>query len=98
MTARSKLENQDVENRLAGLDGWSLKKGKLHKDFKFSSFAEAFAFMTRVAHHAGRLDHHPEWFNIYNRVTVDLMTHDVGGISAADFELAARMDDAAGGP
>ena len=96
MTQRAKLDDKEVNARLADLDGWSLKNGKLHRAFKFASFAEAFSFMTRVAEQAGHLDHHPEWFNVYNRVTVDLMTHDAGGITNLDFELASRMDQAAG--
>jgi 4a-hydroxytetrahydrobiopterin dehydratase len=97
MTRLAKLDENDIQRRLSEIDGWSVKKGKLHKDFRFASFAEAFAFMTRVAHHAGQMDHHPEWFNVYNRVTVDLMTHDVGGISDADFELALHMDQSVAG-
>ena len=97
MAGRAKLDAENIETRLAELENWSLKNGKLHKEFKFASFAEAFSFMTRVAVDAGKLDHHPEWFNVFNRVTVDLMTHHAGGITGLDFELASRMDRAAAG-
>ncbi len=96
MGSRKKLTDEAIESKLNDLTGWTIKNGKLHKDFRFASFAEAFAFMTRVAEQAGRLDHHPEWFNAYNRVIVDLITHDVGGISQSDFDLADVMDTAYG--
>ena len=94
--ARAKMDDGEIANRLAALDGWSLEEGKLHKEFKFADFNAAFAFMTKIATVADRMDHHPEWFNVYNRVAVDLMTHDAGGISDLDFALAAEMDTAAG--
>ena len=73
-------------------DGWQLVDGKLQRTFVFTDFVAAFGFMTRVALLAEKMDHHPEWFNVYNRVRVELTTHDVGGISTRDFELAAAMD------
>ncbi|MCZ6604593.1 MAG: 4a-hydroxytetrahydrobiopterin dehydratase [Alphaproteobacteria bacterium] len=94
--ARAKMDDGEIANRLTALDGWSLEEGKLHKEFKFADFNAAFAFMTKIATVADRMDHHPEWFNVYNRVAVDLMTHDAGGISDLDFALAAEMDTAAG--
>lgn len=97
MGTRDKLDSADVDAKLNSLTGWTVKNGKLHKDYMFASFAEAFAFMTRVAEQAGRLNHHPEWFNAYNRVIVDLISHDVGGISQRDFDFAAIIDEAAGG-
>ena len=92
MAARSKLDEEQIRSRLASVPGWQLEDGKLHREFKFKDFRGAFGFMTSSALVAEKLDHHPEWSNVYNRVTVDLATHDVGGLSEHDFELAARMD------
>ena len=78
------------------LDGWEVVDGKLHKEFRFGDFGCAFGFMAAAATSAERLDHHPEWSNVYNRVVVDLVTHDVGGITELDVRLAARMDSLAG--
>lgn len=95
--ARSvRLDENEIGRRLAALSGWSVAAGKLHREFEFSDFSEAFGFMARVALVAEKLDHHPEWFNVYSKVRVDLTTHDAGGLSALDFELAARMNDLAG--
>lgn len=76
------------------LPGWAPVEGRdaLKKTFKFKSFNEAWGFMSRVALAAEKLNHHPEWFNVYNRVRVQLTTHDAGGISDKDFALAARMN------
>ena len=93
---REKLGNDDVESRLADLDGWSLVDGKLRREFKFASFVEAFSFMTGAAIEAEKMNHHPEWFNVYNKVVVDLTTHDASGITALDFKLAEKMNDIAG--
>lgn len=70
---------------------WSLKNNKLHREFVFSDFVTAFGFMTQVALIAERSNHHPEWFNVYQKVVVDLTTHEVGGISEKDFKLAIAM-------
>ena len=86
------LGDDEVHARLQGLPGWELESGKLHKRFVFKDFTTAFAFMTDVAREAEALDHHPEWFNVYNRVDVDLVTHDPPGITALDFELAQRAE------
>lgn len=94
--ATAKLPPEAIEVRLARLDGWTLKNGKLHKDYVFESFVHAFSFMSGVAIAAEAMNHHPEWFNVYNRVTIDLTTHDAGGISDKDFELAAKADKLAG--
>lgn len=91
-----KLNDTEIDTELDNLSGWTVVKGKLHKQFQFSSFVEAFGFMARVALVAESMNHHPEWFNVYNRVTIDLMTHDAGGISALDFELAKRADEFVG--
>jgi 4a-hydroxytetrahydrobiopterin dehydratase len=90
------LEDGELKAALAELDGWSVEDGKLHKQFVFADFVEAFGFMTRVALVAECENHHPEWFNVYNRVTVDLTTHDSGGITANDTGLAERMNALAG--
>lgn len=91
-----KLNDAEIDAELANLSGWAVENGKLHKQFQFNSFVEAFGFMTRVALVAESMNHHPEWFNIYNRVTIDLMTHDAGGISVLDFELAKQADEFSG--
>jgi 4a-hydroxytetrahydrobiopterin dehydratase len=76
--------------------GWAVQDGKLHREFVFADFAEAFGFMTRVASEAERLGHHPDWSNSWNRVVVDLMSHDKGEITARDVELAEAITAAAG--
>lgn len=91
-----KLSDADVQARLGELTGWELKDGKLRREFKFADFVSAFGFMSAAALRAEKADHHPEWFNVYNKVVVDLMTHDVGGISEKDFQLAADMNRLAG--
>ena len=90
--AITKLTDAEISAQLGGLSGWTVENGKLHKEFQFDSFVEAFGFMARVALIAESMNHHPEWFNVYNCVTVDLATHDAGGISALDFELAKKVD------
>lgn len=92
----AKLDDTTVAARLDRLDGWALRDGKLHKVFEFADFVTAFGWMSSVALVAEASNHHPEWFNVYRTVTVDLTTHDCGGISDRDFELAARMDALAG--
>ena len=79
---------------LKRLPAWQEIAGRdaIHRAFKFSDFSQAFAFMTRVALLAEKMDHHPEWFNVYNRVEITLSTHDAGGLSARDIELAQRID------
>ena len=90
--ATTKLTNAEINAQLEGISGWTVENEKLHKEFQFDSFVEAFGFMASVALIAESMNHHPEWFNVYNRVTVDLATHDAGGISALDFELAKKID------
>jgi 4a-hydroxytetrahydrobiopterin dehydratase len=87
-----------AEAALAKLPGWSLASGEreaISRTYKFADFNIAFAFMTRVAIRAEQLDHHPEWFNVYNRVEVVLTTHDADGVTELDLTLASFMDDAA---
>ena len=87
-----KLSDADVQSRLADVSGWDVVDGKLHREFKFANFVEAVGFMTRAAIEAEKMNHHPEWFNVYNKVRVDLTTHSAGGITELDFELAAKMN------
>ena len=94
--AITKLSDDDLRTRLGQHPHWTLVAGKLHRDFAFDDFVAAFGFMASSALVAEKLDHHPEWSNVYNKVVVDLTTHDAGGISAKDFELAAAMDKLAG--
>ncbi len=90
---RYKMEEDALTAVLKQLPGWSIREGKLHKTFKFSSFAQAMGWMMSAAIHAEKMDHHPEWCNIYNRVRVDLVTHDMGNaISSWDVELATKME------
>jgi 4a-hydroxytetrahydrobiopterin dehydratase len=89
------LTDDEVRRRLGALPGWELADGKLHRAFVFKDFVAAFAFMTEVARDAEALNHHPEWFNVYNRVTMDLVTHDPPGITGLDFDLAHKAQAAA---
>ncbi len=84
---------------IAGLKGWNAVEGRdaISKSYKFTDFNAAFGFMTRVALKADQMDHHPEWFNVYSKVDVTLSTHDAGGVTAKDVELAKFMDGIAGG-
>jgi 4a-hydroxytetrahydrobiopterin dehydratase len=87
------LTEGQIQYALQELPGWSVVAGKLHREFKFRSFAEAFGFMTKVAFEAHALDHHPEWSNVYNRVTIDLVTHSTGDtITDRDVALAKVID------
>lgn len=90
-----KLSDEEIEARLSSVPGWSLVGGKLHRELVFADFAEAFGFMAACALVAEKSDHHPEWSNVWNKVVVDLTTHDAGGISERDFALAAAMNDRA---
>ena len=90
-----KLSPEDVQSELQSLPGWRLVDGKLHKDFEFVDFNQAFGFMTRAAMEIEKMNHHPEWFNVYNRLSVDLMTHDAGGITQNDINLAKILNSLA---
>jgi 4a-hydroxytetrahydrobiopterin dehydratase len=89
---RRKLTEQETTERLDEMPGWVLVDGKMQRMFKFRSFAEAMGWMTTLAIIADKIDHHPEWSNVYNRVTVSLITHDLGAISTLDIVLAQEME------
>ena len=88
------LSDDDLAAFLGDHPNWSTKDGMLHCELTFGDFAEAFGFMARVALWAEKLNHHPEWSNVWNRVTIDLITHDLSGLSDLDVELATRIDSA----
>ncbi len=94
-----KLSPDEREKALAGLAGWSAVEGRdaIAKSFRFADFNGAFGFMSRVALMAEKMDHHPEWFNVYNKVEVTLSTHDAGGLTELDLRLARFCDKAAAG-
>ena len=92
MAGTQKLSDEEIQTGLGDLPGWSLEGGKLHFERKFADFVEAFGFMTRVAILAEKMNHHPEWFNVWNTVRIDLTTHDAGGISDKDFDLARQIN------
>ncbi|KAF6246264.1 4a-hydroxytetrahydrobiopterin dehydratase [Nitrosopumilus sp. b3] len=87
-----KLSDADIDEELKNLEGWSVMNQKLHKEFQFESFNQAFGFMTRAAMEIEKMNHHPEWFNVYNRITVELTTHDAGGITKNDVNLAKILN------
>jgi len=87
-----RLSQLDIEEQLKNIPGWSVVNEKLHKEFEFASFNEAFGFMTRAAMEIEKMNHHPEWFNVYNRITVELTTHDAGGITKNDVHLAKILN------
>ena len=92
-----KLDQSSIKEHLASLPAWQLRSdrgGMIHREFKFAGFAEAFAFMTHVALIAEKRNHHPEWSNVYNRVSISLTTHDVNGLSMNDIDLAHLIDRA----
>ena len=87
-----KLTDKEIESEVDKMPGWKVVNGKLSKSFEFKDFIEAFSFMTRVAMHAEKMNHHPEWFNVYNKVNIDLVTHDLNGISNYDMKLANAIN------
>jgi 4a-hydroxytetrahydrobiopterin dehydratase len=95
--AATKLSEQEIAAELRELAGWSVVNGNLHRVFEFKDFSTAFGFMTRVAIAAEKMDHHPDWSNAWNKVTVDLSTHSAGGLTKNDFELAGKMQQIYGG-
>lgn len=93
--SRTPLSEAALAEALAGLPGWSVAGGKLHREFRFPDFVRAFGFMSAVALVAESRNHHPEWSNVYGRVSVDLVTHDAGGVTEADLALARAMNELA---
>jgi 4a-hydroxytetrahydrobiopterin dehydratase len=90
-----KLTAAEIATALSKLPEWQLKSGKLHREYKFADFVAAFGFMTGAALVAQALDHHPEWFNVWNTVRVDLATHDANGVTSRDVKLAHAMEELA---
>jgi 4a-hydroxytetrahydrobiopterin dehydratase len=90
-----KLTEAELHTALSSLNGWKVVNGKLHRDFQFADFIHAFGFMSTAALAIEKMGHHPEWFNVYNRVSVDLTTHDAQGITVKDLELAQILEKTA---
>jgi 4a-hydroxytetrahydrobiopterin dehydratase len=91
-----KLSKEEINREIRKTKNWKIVNGKIRREFEFKNFNEAFGFMTRVALAVEKLDHHPEWFNVYNKVRIDLVTHDVDGLSNYDFRLANIINRIAG--
>jgi len=91
-----KLTSAEIADALRALPDWSVEAEKLHREYRFASFAQAIRFMANAVMGIEKMNHHPEWFNVYNRVRVDLITHDSGGITRKDVELARMLDTVAG--
>lgn len=98
MSPLQKLTDAEIEESLDTLDDWTLDHGKLYREFRFANFVQAFGFMTQIALIAESMNHHPEWFNVYNTVRIHLATHDAGGITPKDIELANKISALAGLP
>src|SRR5947199_409304 len=92
MPAPQKLDESQLHSALTSLPSWSLAQGKLHREYKFADFVHAFGFMATCAIAIEKMNHHPEWFNVWNKVIVDLTTHDAGGISAKAVEELGQLD------
>ena len=93
----AKLSEQEIATALHKLAGWGISNGNLHRVFEFKDFNHAFGLMTRVALAAEKMDHHPDWSNSWNKVTVDLSTHSAGGLTRNDFDLAEKIQAIYGG-
>lgn len=87
-----KMTDAEIQSAMARIPDWRVAGGKLHREYKFPDFAHAFGFMATAAPGIEKMDHHPEWSNVYNRVAVDLNTHDAGGITERDFKLAELLE------
>jgi 4a-hydroxytetrahydrobiopterin dehydratase len=92
----TKATEPEIQKALAELGSWTIEAGKLHREYRFRDFVQAFGFMAQAALLAERAAHHPEWFNVYNRLVVDLTTHEAGGITQKDLDLAREMEEIAG--
>jgi 4a-hydroxytetrahydrobiopterin dehydratase len=91
-----KFTEEQINNRLASMEGWEYIDGALHASFEFENFKEAFTSMTRIAFEAERLNHHPEWTNVYDKLEIFLSTHDADGVTEKDFEMAGIIDELIG--
>ena len=91
----TKAIEREIQTAIAELGSWTVESGKLHREYRFRDFVQAFGFMAQVALLAERAAHHPEWFNVYNRVVIDLTTHEAGGITQKDLNLAREMEEIA---
>ena len=96
MPSVPKLTDAELTSALKRLSGWSVAGGKLHREYKFPDFVHAFGFMATSAIAIEAMNHHPEWLNVWNRVTIDLSTHDSGGITSKDVDLAHKLESFAG--
>ena len=90
--SRQKLSEAEIGSSLGRIQGWSYKDGKLQRQFTFKDFVQAWGFMSSCALVAEAMNHHPDWKNVWNRVDVELSTHDAGGVTKNDLELAQRMN------
>jgi 4a-hydroxytetrahydrobiopterin dehydratase len=88
----AKLSQSEIASAVKKLGGWTVANGKLHRDYEFVDFVHAFGFMATAALMIEKMGHHPEWFNVYNRLSVDLTTHDAGGITKKDIDLAKKLE------
>lgn len=95
MPSPPRLDPEQIESALASLSGWSFREGKLHREYAFADFTHAFGFMAAAATRIEAANHHPEWFNVYGKVTVDLATHDAGGVTQYDVDLAHALESIA---
>lgn len=95
MPELAKLTDSEIESSLQELPDWTVADGKLHREYQFADFISAFGFMATSAPAIEAMGHHPEWFNVYNQVKVDLSTHDAGGITSKDIDLARKLDSIA---
>jgi 4a-hydroxytetrahydrobiopterin dehydratase len=95
--AEARLQQSEIDARASQLPDWRVENGRLHRELKFGSFVEAFGFMSALALVAERMNHHPDWSNVYNKVSITLWTHDVGGLTRLDFELAEAAETLAKG-
>lgn len=89
----SKLSEGEIQNRLKELEGWEYKEDAIHTSFEFENFKETFSVMVRIAFEAEAQQHHPEWRNVYNELTISLSTHDAGGVTEKDFKLARTIEE-----
>ena len=95
MADLKRLTGDEIDSALANLPGWRIERGKLHREYKFADFVHAFGFMATAAVAIEAMGHHPEWFNVYHTVKIDLTTHDAGGITSKDTDLAAKLESIA---